>query len=112
MNVRSPDIITVPLLDSYGEPDEPAAGRHTAAEPEPGHVPDSAALTRELERLDDELLRLIRRRTELARAVVSRRIAEGGTAYVHEQELAVARRFRVLGPSGPDLALLLLRQAR
>jgi chorismate mutase len=102
MNVRSPDIITVPLLDSYGEP----------GEPEPGHPPDSAALAHELERLDEELLRLIRRRTELARAVVSRRIAEGGTAYVHEQELAVARRFRVLGPSGPDLALLLLRQVR
>ncbi|WP_433831143.1 chorismate mutase [Actinoplanes sp. CA-015351] len=102
MNARAVEVVDVPLLNPY-QP-EP--------EPEATPAPDAAALDEQMRRLDHELLQLVQRRTELARRLAERRVAEGGTRYVHEHELAVVRRYRSLGPDGPALGLLLLRMAR
>jgi chorismate mutase len=108
MNVRGAEIVDVPFLNDY-ESGPDAAGR---AEPETGELePDLAALEERLRRLDHELLSLVQRRTDLARRLIAQRVGEGGTAYVHEQDLAVFRRFRALGPDGRNLAAMLVRRA-
>jgi chorismate mutase len=66
----------------------------------------------QLERLEHELVDLVRRRTLLARQLSETRRRLGGTSTVHDLELAVVRRFRCLGSSGRDMAMILLRLGR
>lgn len=70
---------------------------------------DTEALESRLDSADTELLRLVRERIAMVRALAAHRAANGGIRYVHERELATARRFRELGPLGADLAMVLRR---
>jgi chorismate mutase len=73
---------------------------------------DITALRREIDQLDADILRLIRRRTEVSRQIGAIRRAQGGPRIVLSREHAVLARFRELGPEGRELAMLLLRLGR
>lgn len=77
-----------------------------------GTDPDIAALRSEIDELDTEILRLVRRRSEVSRQIGAARIAAGGTRIVHNREIAVLNHYSQLGQEGRDLALLLLRLGR
>jgi chorismate mutase len=66
----------------------------------------------EIDELDGETLRLIKRRTEISRQIGAARIASGGPRIVYSREIAVLARFRDLGAEGRELAMLLLRLGR
>lgn len=73
---------------------------------------DITALRREIDQLDADILRLIKRRTEVSQRIGAIRRAEGGPRIVLSREQAVLARFRELGPEGRELAMLLLRLGR
>jgi chorismate mutase len=73
---------------------------------------DIDALRVEIDQLDAEILRLVKRRTEVSRRIGKARMAAGGPRIVYSREMAVLARFRDLGSEGRDLALLLLRLGR
>jgi chorismate mutase len=75
----------------------------------PGDIP---ALRAEIDHLDAEILRLVRRRTEVSRSIGASRVATGGPKIVYSRELEVLARFRELGSEGRDLAMVLLRLGR
>jgi len=70
------------------------------------------ALRIEIDQLDAEILRLIKRRTEVSQRIGKARMAAGGPRIVYSREMTVLARFRELGSEGRDLALLLLRLGR
>lgn len=88
--------------------DRAIAGRHTDTSP----IGSTELLQVQLERMDTEIITLVRRRTALARQLGEARRTSGGTRVVHEAELAVVRRFLGLGAGGRDLAMILLRLGR
>jgi chorismate mutase len=73
---------------------------------------DIDALRIEIDQLDAEILRLVKRRTEVSKRIGRARMAAGGPRIVYSREMAVLARFRDLGSEGRDLALLLLRLGR
>ena len=73
---------------------------------------DIDALRVEIDQLDAEILRLVKRRTEVSKQIGKARMAAGGPRIVYSREMAVLARFRELGSEGRDLALLLLRLGR
>ncbi|MBB5873628.1 chorismate mutase [Allocatelliglobosispora scoriae] len=79
----------------------------TVAEPEL-----VTSLQGRLDRIDLQLIRLIRERLELAQQVQQARVACGRSGFAHDHELATARRFSQLGPHGSELAVILLRHSR
>ncbi|MCE3554277.1 chorismate mutase [Pseudonocardia sp. RS11V-5] len=87
---------------------------HTAAEV-PAPTPTEAEITelrKEIDHLDAEILRLVKRRTEVSRRIGSARMAAGGPRIVYSREITVLSRFRELGAEGRELAMLLLRLGR
>ena len=66
----------------------------------------------EIDDLDDEILRLVRLRSEVSQRIGAARLAAGGTKIVYNREMAVVRHYSQLGPEGRELALLLLRLGR
>jgi len=70
------------------------------------------SLRTEIDHLDDEILRLVRRRSEVSKEVGAARLAAGGTKIVHNREIAVLNHYGQLGQEGRELALLLLRLGR
>jgi chorismate mutase len=79
----------------------------TVAEPEV-----VTSLQGRLDRIDLQLIRLIRERIDLAHEVRQARVACGCTGFAHDHELATARRFSQLGPHGSEMAVILLRHSR
>ena len=79
-------------------------------------VPESEegieALRVEIDSIDAELLRLIKRRTSISHSIGAARIRDGGPRVVHSRELKILDRFRELGQPGVDLALMLLDLGR
>jgi len=79
-------------------------------------VPDSEAgieaLRVEIDDIDAELVRLIKRRTALSHSIGAARMKLGGTRVVHSREMKILDRFRELGQPGVDLALMLLDLGR
>jgi chorismate mutase len=73
---------------------------------------DIDALRIEIDHLDAEILRLVKRRTEVSKRIGKARMAAGGPRIVYSREMDVLARFRELGSEGRDLALLLLRLGR
>jgi chorismate mutase len=73
---------------------------------------DIDALRVEIDHLDAEILRLVKRRTEVSKRIGKARMAAGGPRIVYSREMAVLARFRELGSEGRDLGLLLLRLGR
>lgn len=66
----------------------------------------------QIDELDAEILRLVKRRTEVSRQVGAARMAAGGPRIVYNREMDVLARYRELGPEGRELAMLLLRLGR
>ena len=73
---------------------------------------DIDALRQEIDHLDAELLRLVKRRIEISKVIGAARMAAGGTRIVHNREIDVLNRYRELGPEGRDLAMILLKLGR
>ncbi|WP_420810121.1 chorismate mutase [Halopolyspora algeriensis] len=71
-----------------------------------------SALRDEIDHLDAEILRLIKRRAEVSREIGAARMAEGGPRIVYNREMDVLARYRELGPEGRELAMILLRLGR
>lgn len=70
------------------------------------------ALRLEIDAIDADLIRLIKRRTAISHAIGSARTATGGPRIVYSREMAILERFRDLGPAGADLGMLLLSLGR
>jgi chorismate mutase len=70
------------------------------------------ALRVEIDQLDAEILRLVKRRSEVSRRIGAARMAAGGPRIVYNREMAVLARFRELGAEGRELGMLLLRLGR
>lgn len=70
------------------------------------------ALRVEIDQLDAEILRLVKRRSEVSQRIGRARMAAGGPRIVYNREMAVLARFRDLGAEGRELAMLLLRLGR
>jgi chorismate mutase len=92
--------VTTDKIDDTGRTDDAAT------------VDDIDALRVEIDHLDAEILRLVKRRTEVSKTIGKARMAAGGPRIVYSREMAVLARFRELGSEGRDLALLLLRLGR
>lgn len=75
-------------------------------------VPEIDTLREEIDRLDAEILALVKRRAEVSKAIGKARMASGGTRLVHSREMKVIERYSELGPDGKGLAILLLRLGR
>lgn len=78
-------------------------------------IPAEAEIARlrvEIDDLDAEILRLVKRRTEVSRRIGKARMAAGGPRIVYSREMAVLARFRDLGAEGRELGMLLLRLGR
>ena len=84
---------------------------HSATDDIPAEA-EIAQLRLEIDYLDTEILRLIKRRTEVSRRIGKARMAAGGPRIVYNREMAVLARFRELGAEGRELAMLLLRLGR
>ncbi len=79
-------------------------------------VPESEdginVLRLEIDQIDAELVRLIKRRTAISHSIGAARMKLGGPRVVHSREMRVLDRFRDLGQPGVDLALMLLDLGR
>jgi chorismate mutase len=84
----------------------------TGGEPDLPPIPEVEGLQLHLDRLDAELLSLIRRRTAMAQQLGAARVRAGGPRFVHDHELAVVRSYQQLGPAGRDLATILVKLGR
>ncbi|WP_420847545.1 chorismate mutase [Nakamurella flava] len=69
-------------------------------------------LRTEIDSLDAEILRLIKRRNAVSHAIGAARRTLGGPRIVYSREMAILERFRDLGPAGADLGMLLLSMGR
>jgi chorismate mutase len=87
------------------EPLEPVGARL----PSP---PEIGELRAEIDSLDSEILRLVKRRTEVSKMIGATRMASGGTRIVVSREMDVLARYRELGPEGRQLAMVLLNLGR
>ena len=70
------------------------------------------ALRVEIDHLDAEILRLVKRRSEVSRLIGAARMAAGGPRIVYNREMAVLARFDDLGAEGRELGMILLRLGR
>ncbi|NBH02133.1 MULTISPECIES: chorismate mutase [Amycolatopsis] len=73
---------------------------------------DISALREEIDWLDKEILRLVKRRVEVSKTIGAARMAAGGTRIVYNREMDVLARYRELGPDGRQLAMALLNLGR
>ncbi|MCP2261577.1 chorismate mutase [Streptoalloteichus tenebrarius] len=92
--------------------DDGAAGNTTAAPDGITGTPNIDELRHEIDHLDAEILRLVKRRSEVSRTIGAARMAAGGPRIVYNREMDVLARYRELGAEGRELALILLRLGR
>lgn len=86
---------------------------HTAEQADaPTAPPEISRLRTEIDDLDAEILRLVKRRTEVSKMIGATRMASGGTRIVVNREMDVLARYRELGPEGRQLAMVLLNLGR
>jgi chorismate mutase len=78
----------------------------------PATAEEIPSLREEIDAIDAELLRLVRRRSEISQRIGLARMAAGGPRIVYNREMQVLARFRDLGVEGRELAMLLLRLGR
>jgi chorismate mutase len=71
-----------------------------------------AELREEIDWLDAEILRLVKRRAEVSQTIGAARMAAGGTRIVVNREMDVLARYRELGPEGRKIAMALLALGR
>ena len=91
---------------------QPAEWRAEDAEQQQDPAQRISGYREEIDWLDAEILRLVKRRSEISRQVGEARMAAGGTRVVYNREMDVLARYRELGPEGRELAMLLLRLGR
>lgn len=84
----------------------------TSAGEEKTADPDIAELRTEIDWLDAEILRLVKRRVEVSQTIGAARMAAGGTRIVVNREMDVLARYRELGTEGRKLAMALLALGR
>jgi chorismate mutase len=77
--------------------------------PTPEEIP---ALRLEIDRLDAEIVELVKQRSAVSQRIGRARMASGGPRIVYSREMAVLDRFRDLGAEGYELGMLLLRLGR
>ena len=85
-------------------------GDHKQPDTDPAET--IAQFREEIDQLDADILRLIKRRAEVSRQVGEARMADGGPRIVYNREMDVLARYRELGPEGRELAMILLRLGR
>jgi chorismate mutase len=73
---------------------------------------DITELRKEIDWLDAEILRLVKRRAEVSSTIGAARMAAGGTRIVVNREMDVLARYRDLGPEGRKIAMALLALGR
>lgn len=73
---------------------------------------DIPALRAEIDHIDAEILRLVKRRSAISQCVGRARMAAGGPRIVYNREMAILDRFRDLGVEGRELGMVLLRLGR
>jgi len=73
---------------------------------------DITELRKEIDWLDAEILRLVKRRAEVSQTIGAARMAAGGPKIVYNREMDVLARYRELGPEGRQLAMALLNLGR
>lgn len=71
-----------------------------------------AELRKEIDWLDAEIVRLVKRRAEVSKTVGAARMAAGGPRIVVNREMDVLARYRDLGPEGRKIAMALLALGR
>ena len=71
-----------------------------------------AELRKEIDWLDAEILRLIKRRTEVSKLIGRVRLANGGPRLVLNRENDVLARYRDLGKEGQQIAMAMLSLGR
>ncbi|HJQ48217.1 MAG TPA: chorismate mutase [Amycolatopsis sp.] len=86
-------------------------GSLSSAEPV-ASAEEIAELRKEIDWLDGEILRLVKRRVEVSKTIGAARMAAGGTRIVYNREMDVLARYRDLGPDGRQLAMALLNLGR
>lgn len=69
-------------------------------------------LRQEIDWLDAEILRLVKRRVEVSKTIGAARMAAGGPRIVYNREIDVLARYRDLGAEGRKLAMALLELGR
>lgn len=94
------------------EPGAPAPDPHGEEVPVPADQAGIDVLRTEIDALDAEILRLIKRRNAVSHAIGAARRTLGGPRIVYSREMAILERFRDLGPAGTDLGMLLLSMGR
>lgn len=82
------------------------------AQDTPLSTDDINALRAEIDELDTEILRLVKRRIDVSKMIGAARLAAGGTRIVYNREIDVLARYRELGPEGRQLAMALLNLGR
>ncbi|MGH3436275.1 MAG: chorismate mutase [Sciscionella sp.] len=88
-------------------------GDQTAgAESAPPAPEDISRLREEIDWLDAEILRLVKRRVEVSKAIGKIRMSSGGTRIVVNREMDVLNRYRDLGSDGRQIAMALLNLGR
>lgn len=84
-----------------------------SAEPQDLPGPEEIAeLRKEIDWLDAEIVRLIKRRTEVSKTIGKVRMANGGPRLVLNRENDVLSRYRDLGKEGPQIAMAILSLGR
>ncbi|MEU3621610.1 chorismate mutase [Amycolatopsis coloradensis] len=84
----------------------------TTAEEPTATAEEIGELRQEIDWLDGEILRLVKRRVEVSKTIGAARMAAGGTRIVYNREMDVLARYRELGPEGRQLAMALLNLGR
>lgn len=74
--------------------------------------PEIGELRKEIDWLDAEILRLVKRRAEVSQTIGAARMAAGGTRIVVNREMDVLARYRDLGTEGRKIAMALLALGR
>ncbi len=117
MSAMTSDPAHAPTSDAEPAPEPaPEGGPETAPDAaaplSPATAEEIPALREEIDAIDAELLRLVRRRSEISQRIGLARMAAGGPRIVYNREMQVLARFRGLGTEGRELAMLLLRLGR
>lgn len=86
-------------------------GTETSPTATPGEQ-DIDSLRKEIDWLDAEILRLVKRRAEVSRTIGAARMAAGGPRIVYNREMDVLARYGELGPEGRQVAMALLNLGR
>ncbi|GAA4865557.1 chorismate mutase [Actinomycetospora straminea] len=95
-----------------GSEDASPASTDAPAPLAPATADEIPSLREEIDAIDAELLRLVKRRSEISQRIGLARMAAGGPRIVYNREMQVLARFRDLGTEGRELAMLLLRLGR